>query len=375
MCRPCDVVLTARPAGRSEAVFKSPRALTSLILSLIDDATGCTAEIEPRPPPTAVPTAALEHCGAVSAVGIRRAQGTRAELVPSRVRVVAGAVCVAVVVGTLRSAASVSTVWCRWESFRFPSASRATATTSDSVRITKQSMADARVCGRWLRQFIVGESPWTARRSLVVVVDQHAADERVKLEVLQGMTRGMCGSEQLSPAVRVSLFSADNHAVCRALPSVAQWGWRVTQKSTSELHMHSCPTLRFPGWVAAPRTVALTQSCDLLETLQGCGVAVPLCFTRMLQSKACRSAIMFGDDLSHAEAVKLVSQLARAQDSFHCAHGRPAVVPLCTVPEQEVTVVARCVASAAAGLGVWLRRERRVGSVPSGIARWASKCG
>ena len=48
----------------------------------------------------------------------------------------------------------------------------------------------------------------------------------------------------------------------------------------------------------------------------------------MLNSRACRSAIMFNDSLSLEECETLVDKLARTRFPFICAHGRPSMVPL-----------------------------------------------
>ncbi len=47
--------------------------------------------------------------------------------------------------------------------------------------------------------------------------------------------------------------------------------------------------------------------------------------------QACRSAIMFGDELSLEECTRLVRDLARCAHPFQCAHGRPSIVPLVTL--------------------------------------------
>ena len=45
-------------------------------------------------------------------------------------------------------------------------------------------------------------------------------------------------------------------------------------------------------------------------------------------SRACRSAIMFGDALTRDECEAVVATLARCNDPFHCAHGRPTLTVL-----------------------------------------------
>lgn len=60
------------------------------------------------------------------------------------------------------------------------------------------------------------------------------------------------------------------------------------------------------------------------ERLSGC----PQGIIDMLNSRACRSAIMFNDVLTVDECQNLVSRLARCVFPFQCAHGRPSMVPI-----------------------------------------------
>ncbi|TKA61614.1 hypothetical protein B0A49_09817 [Cryomyces minteri] len=54
----------------------------------------------------------------------------------------------------------------------------------------------------------------------------------------------------------------------------------------------------------------------------------PLGLIDLLNSRACRSAIMFNDVLSVADCRALLQRLARCAFPFQCAHGRPSLVPL-----------------------------------------------
>ncbi|PCH40853.1 hypothetical protein WOLCODRAFT_99424 [Wolfiporia cocos MD-104 SS10] len=48
----------------------------------------------------------------------------------------------------------------------------------------------------------------------------------------------------------------------------------------------------------------------------------------LVNSKACRGAIMFNDSLTIEQCQRLVKQLAKTALPFQCAHGRPSLVPL-----------------------------------------------
>jgi len=56
---------------------------------------------------------------------------------------------------------------------------------------------------------------------------------------------------------------------------------------------------------------------------------------KLLASKACRSAIKFGDILAEAQVQTLLKELAATSMPFQCAHGRPSIVPLLAFREDN----------------------------------------
>ncbi|GME84709.1 unnamed protein product [Ambrosiozyma monospora] len=60
---------------------------------------------------------------------------------------------------------------------------------------------------------------------------------------------------------------------------------------------------------------------------------MPELYKEIIKSKACRSSIMFGDELSKETCVLLVDKLSSCEDPFRCAHGRPSFVPLCSLAQ------------------------------------------
>jgi DNA mismatch repair ATPase MutL len=55
---------------------------------------------------------------------------------------------------------------------------------------------------------------------------------------------------------------------------------------------------------------------------------IPSCIGKVLESKACRGAIMFGDILTLEECKNVVEKLADCNLPFQCAHGRPTMTVL-----------------------------------------------
>ena len=172
---------------------------------------------------------------------------------------------------------------------------------------------------------------------VLALLDQHSADERVQLEALRadviapggGPARGAAPSMALRTPQPLRL-GADEVPLLEAFgPAAAAWGWRWT------LHRAGpTATAALAEVTAVPLidTRALTATDlrlylhELAETRGGAGP--PSGVLRVLNSRACRSAVMFGDELPPSRCAALTAELATTQQCFACAHGRPTTVPL-----------------------------------------------
>lgn len=73
-----------------------------------------------------------------------------------------------------------------------------------------------------------------------------------------------------------------------------------------------------------------------------CGSDVlPSSVLHVLKSKACRSAVMFGDHLSTSKCTALLQQLSKTRQWRQCAHGRPTSAVLANMPALREAVLVR----------------------------------
>lgn len=123
----------------------------------------------------------------------------------------------------------------------------------------------------------------------------------------------------VSPAVTLAWSSGDLDLLEQVKDRIEEWGFQV-------VGLQGRFALRRVPVIFGER---LTSE-DLLgyvRSLHSSGT-VPPRLKSVLASKACRSAIMFGDVLSVEQCGALVGRLATCKFPFQCAHGRPSVVPL-----------------------------------------------
>jgi DNA mismatch repair protein MLH3 len=254
-------------------------------------------------------------------------------------------------------------------------------------RLSKESLAGAEVVAQVDKKFILIKTPnaHTATttenvpKSLLVLVDQHAADERIKVETLfQELCSPMspsCSSYQsklgytakvastiLEKPIKFAISQHEQTHFTTHAERFAFWGvlfditetidiperTGVTRETHCLLSVASLPTtiaercrmdiellisfLRSTVWKyvsdsTLPSHSREPKSSDWVTRLATC----PDGLIDMINSRACRSAIMFNDELELNQCEELIKKLAGCVFPFMCAHGRPSLVPLVEV--------------------------------------------
>ncbi|GMP32184.1 hypothetical protein CsSME_00006061 [Camellia sinensis var. sinensis] len=196
----------------------------------------------------------------------------------------------------------------------------------------KNCLEDAKVLQQVDKKFIpiVGGG-------VLAIIDQHAADERIRLEELRQKvlfgemkTITYLDTEQKLVLPEIGYQLLHNYA-----DQIQNWGWLCNIRSLGSRNLnliHKQPTVVTLNAVPCIVGVNLTD-VDLLEFLQQLAdtdgsSTIPPSVHRVLNSKACRGAIMFGDTLLPSECSLIVEELKQTSLCFQCAHGRPTTVPL-----------------------------------------------
>ena len=183
----------------------------------------------------------------------------------------------------------------------------------------------------------------------LVFVDQHAADERVKVEDLY---LSLC-SGQITAMPRPLIFeinSKESRLFTKLQDYFRSWCFRYTIEKASEAYTLSVTHL--PEVVAErcrllPRTliellrreiwsdqarIILAPSEAWLTRINSC----PSQLLDLINSRACRSAIMFNDILTREQCEELLSRLSICVLPFQCAHGRPSMTVLADLTDLDI---------------------------------------
>ncbi|XP_055086887.1 DNA mismatch repair protein Mlh3 isoform X3 [Periophthalmus magnuspinnatus] len=186
--------------------------------------------------------------------------------------------------------------------------------------------------------------------NLLVLMDQHAAHERVRLENLiadayedgsdiPGEKR--LSSSIISPPLEVSLALEEQRILRSCQAHIHNLGLEITFSQTEESRIFIgkvplCFTEKDinerrrgrPSVIKLLIEEYLREQIELLRSAGRLRATLPLTVQKVLASFACHGAIKFNDVLNKDECCSLVASLSACQLPFQCAHGRPSIAPL-----------------------------------------------
>jgi DNA mismatch repair protein MutL len=156
----------------------------------------------------------------------------------------------------------------------------------------------------------------------LVIVDQHAAHERIIYERLkEGMkSRSIVSQELLEPIV-IRLSTADRDAILGARETLEALGYSIDSFGGNEVLVSAIPEA-FGHRASEEELITLVDRIAELGILAGTEEFMD----NVLKIIACHSAIRAGETLSRKEIASLLVDLVKAPNRYNCAHGRPSMI-------------------------------------------------
>ncbi len=179
-------------------------------------------------------------------------------------------------------------------------------TTGDSA------FEDAEVIGQFRDLYLLCESD-----DDLLVVDQHAAHERVNYEELRGEFNGTVPSAELDEAVTVDLSPDESAVIEERRDALRANGFRVEEFGGGLYRVRGVPAPM--GRVGDTELVH-----EVLDRFVS-GEEVDL-RDEVLKDVACHPSLKAGDEVTREEATELVRALGECEQPFACPHGRPTVL-------------------------------------------------
>ena len=175
-------------------------------------------------------------------------------------------------------------------------------------------MPDVKILGQVDSLYILAES-----KNGLMIIDQHAAHERVFFELIRGSKRD--DSQELIVPINLELDPRERVLIKDTIPYLEEFGFRISEFGPDSFAVTAVPIvmgkLEDPGMVHDIISDILCEGKVKEET----GI-----FERVTKSIACRSAVKAGADCSSSQMESLVKQLFMTQNPYTCPHGRPTMV-------------------------------------------------
>jgi len=158
----------------------------------------------------------------------------------------------------------------------------------------------------------------------LIIVDQHAAHERLVMERMRGAREGHeVATQRLLLGEVVELDEAACDVLEAGAPELHQMGLEVERFGTSAVFVRSVPAmLGHPDVAALVRDVA-----DELKTFDA-GLSLSERIDHVSATMACHGSVRAGRILSVAEMNALLREMEATPRSGQCNHGRPTWVKL-----------------------------------------------
>ncbi len=243
---------------------------------------------------------------------------------------------------------------------------------SNELRLNVEMIAKMRVIGQFDNKFIV-----TYLNGNLFAIDQHAADERIRLELFsKALQKSVPFNESKSSEIVdglevfnvMNLHGGADFCIDSLGASMIKshnelldfWGFMtsdsqiLSEPSSSDnaldlsefcnMRLHRVPVILgeqltiddFLEYISLVKNgqfeFSETTKCLSKDVLKlALFQARPPAVFRILISKACTGAIKFGDELSEEACRRLIFTLSSTDLPFQCAHGRPSICPLLDV--------------------------------------------
>lgn len=162
----------------------------------------------------------------------------------------------------------------------------------------------------------------------MILIDQHAAHEKVKYEALiRKLKEGSCESQNLMPPIIVTLSNPEAQLLRQYQEYFSKIGFEIEEFGGNSYALRSVPCDLYGNASAE----LLQEILNELASEQKPGT--PSAVTERIATMACKSAVKGNHRMSKAEMEELLNQLLTLENPYHCPHGRPTMI---TMTKQEL---------------------------------------
>ena len=180
-----------------------------------------------------------------------------------------------------------------------------------------------RVLGQLNKTYIIAENP-----AGVLLIDQHAAEERVNYEILmeEYKNKGIKVQQLVKPKI-VELAPAESNVIKANLELLKKAGFEFEEYGSNSFIVRTIPAIF--GRFYDELITGLIRELDSISTKK-----IESIKEERIIRFACRKSIKAGKELTLREMENLMRRLDETRQPFSCPHGRPTMISV-TIGELE----------------------------------------
>ncbi|RDZ46318.1 DNA mismatch repair protein MutL [Haloferax sp. Atlit-10N] len=181
------------------------------------------------------------------------------------------------------------------------------------------SLPSMRIIGQLADTYIVAETD-----EGLVLVDQHAADERVNYERLKGEVEGDTPTQALAEPVELELTAREAALFEEYREALAQVGFHAGRTGERTVSVRTVPAVfdaaLDPGLLRDALTAFVREEAD------GGRKTVDAVADELLSDLACYPSITGNTSLREGSVLDLLAALDDCENPYACPHGRPVII-------------------------------------------------
>ena len=177
---------------------------------------------------------------------------------------------------------------------------------------------DLRVLGQLHDTYIITEA-----NDGLILIDQHAADERINYERLQDQFEGDTTTQALADPVEIKLTSGEAAVFDAYTDALAQLGFHSDRIDDRTIRVSTVPAV--VAKAAGPELI-LDVITDLVADKRAAEETVEAVADDLLSDLACHPSITGNTSLTEGSVVDILSALDECKNPWACPHGRPVLI-------------------------------------------------
>ncbi|MFB6292924.1 MAG: DNA mismatch repair protein MutL, partial [Halonotius sp.] len=182
-----------------------------------------------------------------------------------------------------------------------------------------ESLPDLRVLGQLYDTYLLAEAD-----DGLLLIDQHAADERVNYERLQRALGESPTTQQLAEPVSLELTAREAALFERATDELGEIGFAAEQRDGREIAVTAVPAVFETTLDPTLLRDALLGFVESAEDADTVAAAVD----DLLADLACYPSVTGNTSLTEGSVVDLLETLDDCENPYACPHGRPVVIEI-----------------------------------------------